>query len=49
VDPRRVDGMMNDAPMPMSARAPMSIVDVDANADRPDPTPKIDSPTARKR
>src|SRR3954447_15947447 len=41
-----VDGMMNAAPMPMSARVPMSIVADVANADATDPMPNTESPNA---
>src|SRR3954463_540324 len=45
----RVAGMIADAPMPMSARVPMSTVADGANADSADPTPKMTSPMVSAR
>jgi hypothetical protein len=45
----RVEGMMNAPPMPMTARAPISISGETASAERPEPRPKTASPMERAR
>ncbi len=44
-----VEGMMNAPPMPMIARAPISISGVVASAERPEPSPKTARPSVRAR
>jgi hypothetical protein len=44
-----VEGMMNAPPMPMIARAPISISGAVASAERPEPRPKMASPRVRAR
>jgi hypothetical protein len=45
----KVAGMIADAPMPISARVPMSTVADGANADNAEPTPKITRPMVSAR
>ena len=44
-----VAGMIADAPMPISARVPMSTVADGANADSAEPTPKMTRPMVSAR
>ena len=44
-----VAGMIADAPIPISARVPMSTVADGANADNAEPTPKITRPMVSAR